>query len=885
MAGRSIFLPRRGGGPYLLAGLFLVALLLLSMSRGSSLGGADLAATQPQSPGALVSTPAVTVTATALPNPADAGELIAFNGTASGCGLGCTYAWVWGDGTTPTTSAVAHHTYYRSGNYSVTCWANGTFGPGSATLPVLVSPSLSVQASGSQDVADVSQDVALSARASGGTAPVTYQWHLGDGGRSSSATPTESFGSPGSYSNLVYANDSAGSSTHAWWNLTINPDPVLNAAARPTTLTAGEVGNFTTNLTGGSLPISYAWRFGDGTQATAPNVTHPFLAAGTYQVRVWANDSAGFDQVVAVNLTVLPGLAAIPTVSSDPTLVGTLLSFQGEVQGGVPPYVYGWTFGDRGSSLQQNATHSYGMTGTYPVNFWANDSSGHRAHGSLTVQVDAPLVVTPAATPSSSDTGVGENFSVSTNGGRAPYTVLWRFGDGSSAPGTSVTHHYALAGDYTAQVWVNDSAGAQAVASVTVTIHPALQLQAGATATITDARVVDQFIAAASGGTSPLSFAWWLDDGTRGSTANLSHAFIAAGQHHGEVWVNDSAGVTKTSRLLVIVAPLLAATPSSNSSTAHPGGLLSFTGNFTGGTGPYTFLWHLGDGSASTSPNLTHAYAQAGTYTVHFWVNDSVGQSASGLASVTILANPSPNPNPSTNALFLWIGLLIALLVGAAVLVMVGMRLRSQQAALRASFRGELSHAPLERTPTFLPPELADHTGEGEDVPPWPELQHPLTFFEGVDPTVLYRTAAQAKIDPDRLFILTVNDPTELEKEYDLRGATLWQVTRLQGDRRISPADIDRIADLAETHMKDNPGGAVLVGATESLLASSGLTTTVRFIHVLHEVAAAHEGVLIFFLNPRSVTVQERRSLEEGGRRVRFGPKPSVPPSPSSPHS
>lgn len=50
-----------------------------------------------------------------------------------------------------------------------------------------------------------------------------------------------------------------------------------------------------------------------------------------------------------------------------------------------------------------------------------------------------------------------------------------------------------------------------------------------------------------------------------------------------------------------------------------------FTGNFTGGTGPYTFFWDLNDGTYAYTKDVTHTYATAGEHDVTFIVRDSRG--------------------------------------------------------------------------------------------------------------------------------------------------------------------------------------------------------------------------------------------------------------------
>ncbi|MFC4230849.1 SdrD B-like domain-containing protein [Parasediminibacterium paludis] len=50
-----------------------------------------------------------------------------------------------------------------------------------------------------------------------------------------------------------------------------------------------------------------------------------------------------------------------------------------------------------------------------------------------------------------------------------------------------------------------------------------------------------------------------------------------------------------------------------------------FTGNFTGGTGPYTFFWDLNDGTYAYTKDVTHTYAASGEHDVTLIVKDSRG--------------------------------------------------------------------------------------------------------------------------------------------------------------------------------------------------------------------------------------------------------------------
>jgi PKD repeat protein len=61
-------------------------------------------------------------------------------------------------------------------------------------------------------------------------------------------------------------------------------------------------------------------------------------------------------------------------------------------------------------------------------------------------------------------------FIVNASGGTPPYDFDWLLGDGANSTGTHFTHMYRAAGNYTAVVFVNDSANASAKYAVPVSV-------------------------------------------------------------------------------------------------------------------------------------------------------------------------------------------------------------------------------------------------------------------------------------------------------------------------------------------------------------------------------------------------------------------------------
>jgi uncharacterized repeat protein (TIGR01451 family) len=73
-----------------------------------------------------------------------------------------------------------------------------------------------------------------------------------------------------------------------------------------------------------------------------------------------------------------------------------------------------------------------------------------------------------------------------------------------------------------------------------------------------------------------------------------------------------------------------------------------FTGNVTGGTAPFTYLWDLNDGTTATTKNVTHSYATHGEHDVTFIVRDANGCTANA-STVQIYIGARPAGSFSLN--------------------------------------------------------------------------------------------------------------------------------------------------------------------------------------------------------------------------------------------
>lgn len=141
---------------------------------------------------------------------------------------------------------------------------------------------------------------------------------------------------------------------------------------------------------------------------------------------------------------------------------------------------YNWYFGDgrEAGSLTARMSHPYAHAGTYTVKLLVDDRSGNKKSVSKTITVGASAESAPAPTTSSIKPVIAASCSNGycalnakssvVPGGASAYK--WSFGDGNTATGLTINHHYANAGTFTVKLTIVDMSGHQATVSRSVTV-------------------------------------------------------------------------------------------------------------------------------------------------------------------------------------------------------------------------------------------------------------------------------------------------------------------------------------------------------------------------------------------------------------------------------
>jgi PKD repeat protein len=277
------------------------------------------------------------------------------------------------------------------------------------------------------------------------------------------------------------------------------------------------------------------------------------------------------------------------------------------------------------------------------------------------------------------DPGTNASFNVTFAGGVAPFSYYWSFGDGGSSPAQNPVHVFAADGYFVVQVWVNDSAGQSAKASLR--IHAYTPLSVSALLASPDPAILGEavnFTASATGGTPPYTFSWAFGDGgLGGNLSSITHVYTTNGPFEAQITVSDVDGGLSRGFVNVTIK-LEALAGSSDTSGASPL-TVSFVGQAQGGVPPYRFEWSFGDGSKSSIQDPQHTYNSSGHYIAALTVTDSRNNMSSSSLSIDVGGGPSVSGPSSSDWFYASLAAAAGIASMAAVWSAVTVRRRGQQ--------------------------------------------------------------------------------------------------------------------------------------------------------------------------------------------------------------
>jgi PKD repeat protein len=332
---------------------------------------------------------------------------------------------------------------------------------------------------------------------------------------------------------------------------TLSVSPTSGVVPPPFTVTA--VVNCT-DAPNSVVSVTLDWGDGSPILSIPASFTgqHTYTGVGTFVVTVTASDLAGNTTQVTQPVTVTPNqpptctLTVTPASGSLPLPV-TASGRCTDLENDIVSEVIDW--GDHTSTSGTSGTHTYTERGQYKVTLTATDAGGLTGSASQNVSVSRNQTPTCTLTvsPNSGPAPLAVS-AVATCGDvdNDPLTIVLFWGDGTTSNGSSGTHTYTSAGNFTVTVTATDPFGNKGTASQPVSVVssiPVCSLQVSptsgnaplpvtVTATCTDA---------ANDLTSVLVD---FGDGFYLTGANTTHTYVSGGSYTITVAARDKAGNT-----------------------------------------------------------------------------------------------------------------------------------------------------------------------------------------------------------------------------------------------------------------------------------------------------------------------------------------------------
>lgn len=296
----------------------------------------------------------------------------------------------------------------------------------------------------------------------------------------------------------------------------------------------------------------------------------------------------------------------------------------------------------------------------------AVDSTGVLTAFSNVIVYSSASTTTPPTT-----TELKAAISASTTSGPAPLSIsfsaasstgsisgyTWDFGDGDVGTGSTVSHTFSTAGNYTTTLAVSDTTGNTSSAAIAITATQTTSQPVPPVAVISSSTAAGEaplsvsFNGSGSTATNAtiVSYNWDFGDGTQATGVTAGHIFTIAGTFNTQLLVADSGGLTDTETTPVVVSPstvvnqkpvaAFSATPTQGPSPLAVNFDASTSTDADGSVASYA--WNFGDGSNGQGKTIQHIYTNAASYTASLQVTDNLG-AASQSVSKAITADVAP---------------------------------------------------------------------------------------------------------------------------------------------------------------------------------------------------------------------------------------------------
>lgn len=573
------------------------------------------------------------------------GSLVSFTNTSTG--VGNTYLWDFGDGTTSTAVNPVHVYPNNTGNYTVFLTVTDINGCVSTSIK---SGYISVGAPTAAFFAAPTQQACppLQVNFTDQSSPnvTSWYWDFGDGTTSALPNPSKVYSLPGTFDVTLIVTTSQGCT-----------DTVVMADLIDL---SGPSGSFTFTPISGCSPldvtftastgsaINWTWDFGDGNLGSGPVVTHTYANDTIAFPVLVIEDTSGC--VVAIpspdSVIVYGGPIPQTTVNQTAVCLGEVITFTNQSISSNPIISYIWDFGDGDSAFVANPQHLYTAPGSYDVNLTVENSDG--CTDSLSIPITITVGTPPTAVISPSITSGCAPLAVTFTDSSAGPAIMtawdWDFGDGTTSLQQSPSHTFNTPGVYTVKMVVIDANGCTDSTTRLITVTGPPNVNFTVSDSVGCAPKTVQFNDLTTGSAPLATWFWDFGDGNTSTQQNPIHTYQFNGIYDVTLTVTDVNNCVSNELkpgLINLANPQASFT--SNATPSCPPVLVTFAGSAITDTAITNWLWDFGDGGFSNVQNPSHSYVLPGQYDVTLIITNGYGCSDTVVSTqhVNILNPPT----------------------------------------------------------------------------------------------------------------------------------------------------------------------------------------------------------------------------------------------------
>jgi gliding motility-associated-like protein len=548
--------------------------------------------------------------------------------------------WNFGDGDTNTTNWNPLHSYNDAGIFYITLLVSDTNGCTNAkTKKQIITPAPFANFSYTQTcLHDTTYFTDLSHFTFDSI--VSWNWDFGDGGISTNKNPNHLFTQADSFQVSLKITNQSNCFDSIVLTVLVDSLPVANFATD--TVCFNSATTFTDlSESHGSANNLWYWQFGDGNSAYYHNVTYTYDNDTTYLARLIVSNQKGckdtIDKTVIVNPLPDADFSFTKTCLHDTTLFTSLST----TNAGTTIVSYLWNFGDGNTSILQNPSHIYALSGNYNVKLSIINSN---ACADDTIII---LKINPLPDINFSYTQACQNdsthFTNLTINNGTPFTNWdWNFGSNTSVLQNPV-YLFPDAGIHNVSLKVTDSLGCFAIKTISVEVDslPVAEFISDTACFNSATLFTDQSI---SQGSPINSWYWQFGDGNSAYYHNVTYVYNSTGMYNSTLIVTNQKGCKDTVSHSVFVNHPLNIASYTYTDTCYKSPTY-FTSNSTTnpGTTIVSYLWNFGDGTDTivSLPDIHHTYASPGNYFVKLTTTNS--DSCKKDTIITITINPLPD--------------------------------------------------------------------------------------------------------------------------------------------------------------------------------------------------------------------------------------------------